>query len=167
MSEPPSPTSCAVSVLSWNVNGLRSLCPGPGGLDDLFQRLPCRDSLGFVCLQETKMSRLSRDLCVADDYHSYFSLCRNSRDSGRDRGYSGVATFVRKDIPTLRAQEGFVGVGDPAADVHSLLDSLGGDPREGAGITREDAHSLSEEGRVLITGMEGAACVLRCHCRSD
>ena len=136
----------AVSVISWNVNGLRSLCPT--GVGDLFQRLPHRDTLGFLCVQETKLSRLSRDLCIADGYHSYFSLCRNCRDTGRDRGYSGVATFVRKDIPTLRAQEGFVGTGDPAADVHSL------DGLEGAAgvVSRKDAQLLSGEGRVLITG---------------
>ena len=147
-----------VRIVSWNVNGLRSVCPD--GIHNLFARLqdelPVDTPLGILCLQETKMSRLSADLCVQEGYHSYFSICRNSRDTGRERGYSGVATFVRKDIPTFRSQEGFVGTGDPSIDVLSFSSLFSTDGLSSTAdhidISAQDATSLSEEGRVLFTG---------------
>lgn len=142
------------AVVSWNVNGLRSMCPE--GLSDLFNLLPDNHNIGFLCLQETKLSRLVPDLCISDNYYSYFSRCRNSRDTGRDRGYAGVGTFVRKDIPTLRAQQGFIGCGDPAEDIlpfsamQSVINNHG---KDDMWLTWEDASALSEEGRVMMTGM--------------
>ncbi|WFD34278.1 DNA-(apurinic or apyrimidinic site) lyase [Malassezia cuniculi] len=54
----------------------------------------CFDALGgdIVCIQEAKLTRrhLERSMCVMKLFEAYYDL-------NPDRGYAGVATFVRKD----------------------------------------------------------------------
>ncbi len=73
-----------VTILSWNVNGLRSIY-NKGSFDWVIREKP-----DIMCLQETKAieEQLPVELKKVDGYHSYFS-------SAERKGYSGVATYTR------------------------------------------------------------------------
>ncbi len=81
-------------ILSWNVNGLRSLAK-KGFAEWLRKTGP-----DVLCVQETKahVDQLEADLVNPAGYHGYFC-------SAERKGYSGVATFT-KDKPA-RIQKGF------------------------------------------------------------
>lgn len=73
-----------IRLLSWNVNGLRSVHK-KGFLEWFAQERP-----DVLCLQETKASedQLPMDLRQVTGYHAYFS-------SAERKGYSGVALYTR------------------------------------------------------------------------
>lgn len=75
-----------VRIVSWNVNGLRTLRPTvQAALDRL--------DADIICLQETRVSKADKDLerlALVPGYDSFFSFCTVRT------GYSGVATFTRK-----------------------------------------------------------------------
>lgn len=75
----------ALSLLSWNVNGLRSLYTG-GYWDVLLKKSP-----DIFCLQETKATphQLPTEMLHVSGYHAYFS------SSVEKKGYSGVALYSK------------------------------------------------------------------------
>ena len=80
-----------VKLVSWNVNGVRSL-------PNFRETLLCLNA-DIICLQETRLSSTSSSLshyANLPGYTSYFSFCDIRR------GYSGVATFVRDGPLTPR-----------------------------------------------------------------
>lgn len=81
-------------LLSWNVNGLRSVHK-KGLLEWLAQERP-----DVLCLQETKAAedQLPMDLRQVEGYHAYFS-------SAERKGYSGVALYTR--VEPLAIERGF------------------------------------------------------------
>jgi len=76
-----------MNIVSWNVNGLRSLLKS--GAWETFLKM----SPDIFCLQETKAEReqLSDDLLAPQGYTSFFS------SSKIRKGYSGVALYVKGD----------------------------------------------------------------------
>uniref|UniRef100_A0A914UXE1 DNA-(apurinic or apyrimidinic site) endonuclease n=1 Tax=Plectus sambesii TaxID=2011161 RepID=A0A914UXE1_9BILA len=85
-----------MKIVSWNVNGIRSLSAGVAATVRSFDA-------DIVCFQETKVSRdaLSTDIAVVDGYNAYFSCSRSTR-----AGYSGVATYCKDDCKPVAAEEG-------------------------------------------------------------
>jgi len=75
----------SLSLLSWNVNGLRSL-----EKSGYWSFLP-KYSADIFCLQETKSSpdQLSENLKNPEGYHAYFA------SSEEKKGYSGVALYSK------------------------------------------------------------------------
>ncbi|MGE5390047.1 MAG: exodeoxyribonuclease III [Deltaproteobacteria bacterium] len=74
-----------MKILSWNVNGIRSM-EGKGFSEWLQTEQP-----DILCLQETKAEpgQLSPGLTAPPGYISYWN-------SGKRKGYNGVATYVRE-----------------------------------------------------------------------
>ena len=58
-------------------------------------------------------------MCFLDHLHSYFS-CNKLQQA-----YSGVSTFVRKDLTCTQCQEGLTGLVNPDHVIVSLIDELG------------------------------------------
>jgi len=120
-------------ILSWNINGLRSLENFPDWLSRL--------EADVLCFQETKVTRdmLTEPLALVSGYSSYYSFSR-----GR-AGYSGVATYVRNDCTPLAAEEGITGL-------LGLPDSVvGGTDQLSIEFSQEELKSLDGEGRCVIT----------------
>ncbi|KYC45758.1 MAG: exonuclease III [Candidatus Methanofastidiosum methylothiophilum] len=76
-----------IRLLSWNVNGLRSVAKK--GFIDFLEK----DSPDILCIQETKAREedLPKELKEISNYYSYFS-------SPERKGYSGVGVYS-KEIP--------------------------------------------------------------------
>ena len=158
--EAKSRTSKCIRILSFNVNGLRACLKrlyGPLAtikniLDDVGR------NVDILCLQETKLRReelvSSPQLAIADGWESFFAC------STGQRGYSGVATFVRSKVCLpFSAEIGFTGMfssklcgeipshsrhsGEELQScIHSELISE---------FTLEELQDLDSEGRVVIT----------------
>ena len=75
-----------MKLVSWNVNGLRSLAK-----NDYWQTFLNETRPDIFCLQETKAApeQLSPDLLSPAGYSSFFSSCQVKK------GYSGVALYSR------------------------------------------------------------------------
>ncbi|MFI5314817.1 MAG: exodeoxyribonuclease III [Myxococcota bacterium] len=89
-----------MKLLSWNVNGLRAA--ERAGFLDWF----ARERAFAVCVQEIKArpEELKPELCNPLGYHSYFHPAERP-------GYSGVATFTRREPLDVR-----YGLGSPEFD---------------------------------------------------
>lgn len=89
-----------MKLLSWNVNGIRS-CARHGLLDWV-----AREGADVFCLQETRAhpEQLEKELLNLRGYHGAWHAARR-------RGYSGVATFCRRD-----PDEVISGLGVPELD---------------------------------------------------
>ena len=76
-----------LSLLSWNVNGLRAVHRRGAFVDWLLKEQP-----DVLCLQETKAlpEQLDSELKQIDGYHIYFN-------SAERKGYSGVAMYTRSE----------------------------------------------------------------------
>lgn len=91
-------------ITTWNINGLRTLRQYRPWYT-LKDWKACLDYLeaDIICFQEVKLTRKNlvaehRDMCVPDGYEAYYSLHPT-------KGYSGVATFVKKDVCDVRKAE--------------------------------------------------------------
>lgn len=75
-----------MKIISWNVNGLRSI--SKKGFGDWL----AREKPDMCCLQETKVSESTLPAAVrdVDGYHSYFGFANRP-------GYSGVALYSREE----------------------------------------------------------------------
>ncbi len=82
-----------MQLYSWNVNGVRA-AEKKGFVPWLLETGP-----DILCLQETKAlsTDLSESLLSPDGYHSVWH-------SATRRGYSGVATYFRKNLEPLRIE---------------------------------------------------------------
>jgi len=79
-------------LVSWNVNGIRSV------IDKGFWDWLAASAPDLLCLQETRIdsSQLTEDMRHPPGYHSYWA-------AADQKGYSGVATFSRREPQTLTA----------------------------------------------------------------
>ena len=93
-------------LLSWNVNGLRSI-HRHGNFLDWFRA----DSPDILCLQETKslVEQLPPELRRVEGYHAYFA-------SAERKGYSGVAIYTKEEPVDVIA-----GLGVPEFDVEGRV----------------------------------------------
>ena len=82
-----------MKLISWNVNGIRAATK-KGFLDYLTQEEP-----DILCIQESKAHKEQLSTEILND-HGYYTYWH----SGVRRGYSGVATFCKKE--PLYVQEG-------------------------------------------------------------
>ncbi len=82
-----------MKLISWNVNGIRAAVK-KGFLDYLHNEQP-----DILCIQESKAHKdqLSTEILSDHGYYNYWH-------SGKKKGYSGVATFSKKE--PLFIQEG-------------------------------------------------------------
>ena len=82
-----------MKLISWNVNGIRAAVK-KGFLDYLKNEKP-----DILCIQESKAHKdqLSSEILQDHGYYNYWH-------SGIKKGYSGVATFTKKE--PLYIQEG-------------------------------------------------------------
>ncbi|XP_013773132.1 DNA-(apurinic or apyrimidinic site) lyase 2-like [Limulus polyphemus] len=128
-----------MKILSWNINGLRTL------------KRPLKETLDsfnadIICFQETKVSRslLEEELAIVEGYSSYYSFPR------WQSGYSGVATYCRDSCQPERAEEGLSGL-ITGQNCHD--DSLGfnGNFKE---FTSQELMLLDAEGRAVVTSHE-------------
>jgi exonuclease III len=95
----------ALTILNWNINGLRSISMRANPLPGLFAQY----GADIVCFQETKISSwedVSREHAFVPGYEAFFSFSRARK------GWSGVATYVREGC-TVSARED---LDDPALD---------------------------------------------------
>ena len=76
-----------MKLLSWNVNGIRSI------VKKGFVKWLLEESPDIICLQETKawIEQLNKDITNIDGYKSYFNQAER-------KGYSGVAVYS-KPVP--------------------------------------------------------------------
>ncbi|TRY70550.1 hypothetical protein TCAL_11626 [Tigriopus californicus] len=116
-----------MKILTWNVNGLRSL---KGDLAVMLDDL----SADIVCFQETKITRdmLEEPLALVQGWSSYFAFSR------KRTGYSGVATFCRTHVTPIDAQEGLT---YPSADLPDLATEF----------SSAELKDLEAEGRAVVT----------------
>ncbi|CAI5723750.1 unnamed protein product [Hyaloperonospora brassicae] len=136
-------------LVTWNVNGLRAV------LLRLGQRLPqLLESFeaDIVCLQETKLTRseLDEELVRPVGFDAFYSFCRYRG------GYSGVVTFVKRDLPTVAAEEGLTGLWRTKTSVGHL----GTLHKE---LSPKLVQELESEGRCLITDHQ-AFVLLNTYC---
>eukprot|EP00095_Tigriopus_kingsejongensis_P004544 maker-scaffold893_size84343-snap-gene-0.21 protein:Tk04544 transcript:maker-scaffold893_size84343-snap-gene-0.21-mRNA-1 annotation:"dna-(apurinic or apyrimidinic site) lyase 2" len=120
-----------MKILTWNVNGLRSL---KGNLADRLDGLEA----DIVCFQETKITRdmLEEPLALVPGWTSYFGFSR------KRTGYSGVATFCRSHVTPTEAEEGLTGLLGPQTKAfESLLSEF----------SPAELKDLDAEGRSVVT----------------
>jgi AP endonuclease 2 len=147
-----------VRIVSWNVNGLRSLKPS---LKTVFDSLQA----DIICLQETRISESDNDLeklALVPGYDSFFSFCTVRQ------GYSGVATFTRNGskhcaggsnlcLTPNDAGEGLTnGVGGVASNLLPVYEGKVSDVAEETiwipvVVSANDYELMRSEGRVVIT----------------
>lgn len=129
----------AVKIVSWNINGIKSLASTYSGIAGLLNNL----NADVVCFQETKLPELSdSSLCIIPNYTSYFSTCRNHK------AYSGTATFVHNRVLTLGAQSTLSGRFFPCGDEVFVS------TEEELGIEDSELRILESEGRCVMTGIQ-------------
>eukprot|EP00624_Nannochloropsis_granulata_P007135 evm.model.NODE_6492_length_31877_cov_22.786146.13 len=100
-----------VTILSWNVAALRSLAKDKnavGRSNWLRLKLVELGEPACVCLQETKVPHdmLTEDVAILEGYHAFFSRCQ--RDAAHGGAYSGVVTYVRKEMRVEAAVAGLI-----------------------------------------------------------
>jgi exodeoxyribonuclease-3 len=86
-----------LKILSLNVNSLRMF---PKRLGTSLQEWMNTQNADIVCLQETKLSNIDQAIAI-QGYDGYFSISQTKK------GYSGVATYVRKGLQCSNVQENF------------------------------------------------------------
>ncbi|RYH06266.1 hypothetical protein EON65_43085 [archaeon] len=110
-----------MKIISFNINGLRSVLGTDNNLDKFLLSLPEAD---IICVQETKInhsSYLTASLALLHHFHSYYSFHHdeylfNKRLSSI--GYAGVATFYRKQyITPIGFEEGFTTIFNPPSSL--------------------------------------------------
>jgi AP endonuclease 2 len=136
-------------ITSWNCNGLKGLCTTYGSLDKALSTLQS----DIICFQETKLasvSSLRSEVCISEDYFSFFSIC--SYSNRHEKAYSGTATFVRKTLPVFRAQEGLTGrISTTKQPKQSEDNCIVYITSSEVNLTEEELLLLDSEGRCVIT----------------
>ena len=135
----------SLSVVSWNVNGIRSLLRHDPGLDTI-SRIEHRRSPHFLCLQETKIqekhvAEVEAELLAKTGAKSIFWSCSRAR-----KGYSGTAVLCfHDDLSRSNDVEVQFGIGEPQGDLEGRSITVQGDgfslvnlyvPNSGADLNR-------------------------------
>lgn len=155
---PPLPQ---LKILSWNINGIRTVKNLKGMLDDL--------DADIICLQETKVTRdmIDEPTALVEGYNAYFSFSR-----GRS-GYSGVATYCRERATPTLAEEGLSGTSLVSKNQSDNVGCLGDVEIQ---FSPQELKRLDSEGRTVITqhkfkrnnGSDGLLTIFNVYCpRAD
>jgi len=125
-------TEDLLKILTWNINGIRSL----EDFEDRLQQLEA----DIICVQETKVTRdmLTESVACIPGFTSYYGFSR------RRAGYSGVATYCRLSCTPCQAEEGLAGVSGGG-------DTIGGTEALKQEFTSEEIKNIDAEGRCVIT----------------
>jgi exodeoxyribonuclease III len=113
---PPRPArdGSTLRVVSWNVNGLRALLRAEGGR--VLRDYVAADAPDVLCLQETKIDATTQaDLPELDAVLPGYAVRWCGATHGK-KGYAGVATLWRTDVPAAQPVAWAQGVGEPAFD---------------------------------------------------
>ncbi|XP_076362611.1 DNA-(apurinic or apyrimidinic site) endonuclease 2-like isoform X2 [Tachypleus tridentatus] len=128
-----------MKILSWNINGLRTL------------KRPLKETLDsfnadIICFQETKISRtlLEEELAIVEGYNSYYSFPR------WQSGYSGVVTYCRNSCQPDRAEEGLSGL----ITGQNCRDDSVGFYNNSEEFTPQELMLIDSEGRAVLTSHE-------------
>lgn len=139
--------------VTFNVCGIKPLMRAHASLSTLFEDL----GANVVCLQELKAQRddLTKEVCIVPQFRSYISIPLEKK------GYSGVAIYVRDDIPVYRAEEGVTGwmIAENGAPYRESADAIGGYPP----LTREEGVQIDREGRAVMLDL-GSCVVIGLYC---
>jgi len=146
-----------LKILTWNINGIRSL-------EDFQDRLQ-QSEADIICVQETKVTRdmLTESVACISGFTSYYGFSR------RRAGYSGVATYCRLNCTPVQAEEGLAGNSGGG-------DTIGGTEKLKLEFTSEELKNIDAEGRCVITrhkvdmidGQEKALVIINVYCpRAD
>jgi exodeoxyribonuclease-3 len=100
------------SIISWNVNGIRAIYK-KGAFNALMQY-----NTDFVCIQETKahVDQLPAELIRPEGYCSFFDHAKTRK------GYSGVAIYMKENLPKPKKVE--YGFGVESMDQEGRMISL-------------------------------------------
>ncbi|KAJ1530738.1 hypothetical protein ONE63_005593 [Megalurothrips usitatus] len=122
-------------IVSWNINGIRTVKNLKVMLDEF--------EADIICLQETKVTRdmIDEPTALVEGYNSYFSFSRARS------GYSGVATFCRERATPMRAEEGLSGTLQNQ-DQSDTVGCTNGIENE---FSPQELKRLDSEGRTVIT----------------
>lgn len=158
--EAPTPTGSSIKIVTFNVNGLRAFLRRKYGEKATIVHFltDFGADIDILCLQETKLRRAeltsSPELALCDGWESFFSCAASTR------GYSGTATFCRKNTALpFAAEEGFSGgFAPPTAPQTTNPSTTSSDPclvqmhlsLEGH-YTEDELKELDSEGRIVIT----------------
>ncbi|XP_065667166.1 DNA-(apurinic or apyrimidinic site) endonuclease 2 [Hydra vulgaris] len=146
-----------MKILTWNINGIRATSRNHS-LGNLLDSLEA----DIICLQETKITRnlLTDHLANVEGYYAFFSF------SKRKTGYSGVATFCKKTLCPIAAEEGLTGL------FTSKMEQVVGFYNNPPEYSDELLRSLDSEGRCMITEHSTSdgqrLCIINVYCpRAD
>ncbi|KAF6026399.1 APEX2 [Bugula neritina] len=115
-----------MKIVSWNVNGLRSLKKKIGVIITELEA-------DVACFQETKITKelMTEELAIVDGYRSYFSYSRARA------GYSGVVIYCRRGLQPEHATD-------------SLITKLDSEDDLSFSLPADTLKCLDNEGRTLI-----------------
>ncbi|QRW03067.1 AP endonuclease [Ceratobasidium sp. AG-Ba] len=171
---PTKPLRHSMRILTWNINGIRSLPE----YHPWYTLKTCSEILrelkaDILCFQEMKISRqlLTKQLAVPDGYDAVMSFPKNKG------GYSGVAVYTdsTKTVP-LKAEEGLTGgpqttsrvkldEHERVSSVYPCADRLEFMP-DGLGNVPSDLSSLDNEGRTLVVDF-GLFVLINVYCPNE
>lgn len=124
-----------MKIVSWNINGIRTIKQPLKELLDSFRA-------DIICFQETKISRdiLDGASALVPGYNSYFGF------SKLRSGYSGVATFCKDGVTPCKAETGLSGymTSDSVVDAIGCYGNL-------ENFTDYELRALDSEGRAVLT----------------
>eukprot|EP00186_Timspurckia_oligopyrenoides_P005221 CAMPEP_0182446466 /NCGR_PEP_ID=MMETSP1172-20130603/4221_1 /TAXON_ID=708627 /ORGANISM="Timspurckia oligopyrenoides, Strain CCMP3278" /LENGTH=370 /DNA_ID=CAMNT_0024642399 /DNA_START=1241 /DNA_END=2353 /DNA_ORIENTATION=- len=88
----------AVNIISWNIAGLRGFLKKPESTDEL-RRLIVNENVDIIAFQETKLQESHINECTLklNEILVPFKFDSKWAVSTTKKGYSGVATLIRKD----------------------------------------------------------------------
>ena len=118
-----------------------------------------------VCFQETKIQTkdLTSQMAMIAGYDSYFTFPVHKK------GYSGVALYVRQEVPVLKAEQGITGwleSSDIKGKTYRELDKtlvIGGYPEN---IDQQTGLEIDSEGRALLLDL-GPCVVIGLYCPAN
>ncbi|KAF9048923.1 Endonuclease/exonuclease/phosphatase [Panaeolus papilionaceus] len=156
-------------VVTWNINGVRTLPQyHPWNSFKTFNEVLNHIGADIICFQEMKSSRslLPKNVGLPAEFDSFFSFPL------KKGGYSGVATYIRRDIAVaLKAEEGISGCLEPKPPLTSEERisaplSPAGNVEDDDDIIETDYKTLDSEGRVIITDL-GLFVLINVYCPND
>eukprot|EP00890_Picochlorum_soloecismus_P006344 jgi/Picsp_1/6710/NSC_04052-R1_dna-apurinic or apyrimidinic site lyase 2 len=151
-------------ILSWNVNGLKACLKRLYGRKSSISEFLNGDigkDYDIVCIQETKLTKSellqSNELTQADGWLCFYSV-RLSESTAAQKGYSGTATFVRRDacVP-FEAELGFTQGWQKADEEEAGMMMVASSSCESHqrwldfGFSMQELRVIDGEGRVVVT----------------
>lgn len=152
--------------VSFNVCGIKNVLNySPWREDKTFAHMFKLLQADVICFQETKIQPrdLTEQMALVPEFNAFFSFPIVKK------GYSGVAIYVRKTIPVLKAENGLTGYLE-SADYRGLCyrdlspeQAIGGYP---ANVDRVNGLEIDSEGRALVLDI-GHCVIIGLYCPAN